>query len=133
MTVALVAMLMLATPLWRPSEARAFGTINDLGQRAEHERITRIALGCPEGTPSNGECFEPLSLDQLAGKDGTFGAVGAPDSDDQILDSDAHCDDADFLDVPGYPQSRAEATRVLQSCINHLRDEFEDAVDEADD
>lgn len=131
----IAALLMAALPssMSGPAAVRAFGTINGLDQRAEHEIITRIALGCAAGVPSTGECFEPISLDQLAGKEGTFGAVGAPDSDDQIFEPEAHCDDADFLDTPGYPQSRAEATRVLQTCIDHLRGEFRDAVDEADD
>lgn len=136
-TVAVVTAALMASALTpafiQPPSARAFGTIRGLGQRAEHEIVTRIALGCPAGTPSNGDCFEPESLHQLAGQEGTFGAVGAPDSDDQILDPRAHCDDADFLDSPGYPQSRAEATRVLQECVDHLREEFAEAVVEADD
>jgi hypothetical protein len=131
-TAALVA-IVLVPAVTSPTSAQAFGTIRELGQRAEHEIITRIALGCAAGAPTNGDCFEPNSLDQLAGQDGTFGAVGAPDSDTQILDSEAHCDDADFLAVPGYPQSRADATRILQDCIDHLRNEFRDGIDEADD
>ena len=133
MTVATIASTIAPSLLLPPERAEAFGTIRGLGQRAEHELVTRIALACPAGTPSNGDCFEPESLDQLAGKEGTFGAVGAPDSDDQIFDPAAHCDDADFLDSPGYPQSRAEATRALQACVDHLRAEFAEGVDDADD
>lgn len=132
LTAALVATALIPAFV-SPSSARAFGTIRGLGQRAEHEIVTRIALGCPAGTPTNGDCFEPESLDQLAGQEGTFGAVGAPDSDDQVFDPDAHCDDADFLEAPGYPRSRSDATRTLQACVDHLRAEFEEAVDEADD
>ena len=131
--VALLLASVLLVPMLIPSpSAAAFGTIRSLGQRAEHETLTRIALGCPAGAPTNGDCFEPDSLNQLAGQDGTFGAVGAPDSDDQVFDSKAHCDDADFLNVQGYPQSRSDAARALQECIDHLRDEFRDGIDEAE-
>ena len=36
----------------------------------------------------------------------------------------AHCDDADFLDLPGYPQSREQATAVLLECRTYLLDRF---------
>jgi hypothetical protein len=112
------------------SEAHAFGTINGLGQRAEHERITRAALACPPGVKSTGDCFEPRSIDQLAGHAGTFGAVGAPDLD-EFFGVAAHCDDADFLDVPGYPQTRAAATAALLGCVTHLRGRFRQGIDGA--
>jgi hypothetical protein len=67
----------------------------------------------------------------VAGKDYTFGTVGAPDSDDQILKPEAHCDDADYVDTPGYPQSQADAARVLQQCVDHLREEFRNGRDAA--
>jgi hypothetical protein len=128
---ALVLALVLPVLLPAP-DADAFGTVNGpLGQRAEHERITRIALGCAPGAPSDGSCFEPTSLDQLAGTEGTFGAVGAPDSDQQILDPRAHCDNADFLAVDGYPQSKEDAAANLQACIDHLRDAFNNGVEVA--
>jgi hypothetical protein len=124
--------LLLAPGLAPTPAANAFGTVNGpLGQRAEHERITRIALGCAPGAPSDGSCFEPVSLDNLAGKEGTFGAVGAPDSDQQILDPRAHCDNADFLAVDGYPQSKEDAAAALQACIDHLRDAFNNGVEVA--
>ncbi|HEY1292205.1 MAG TPA: hypothetical protein VGJ60_03850 [Chloroflexota bacterium] len=110
----------------------AFGTTNSLGQRAEHERITRAALACAPGTQSIGECFEPKSMDQLAGHTGTFGAIGAPDLDELLDHPEAHCDDADFLNIPGYPQTRAEATAHLQACIDHLRMRFQQGRDAAD-
>src|SRR5438034_9693398 len=68
----------LVVPVITAPAAHAFGTINGLGQRAEHERITRAALACPPGVKSDGSCFEPRSIDQLAGHSGTFGGVGAP-------------------------------------------------------
>lgn len=107
--------------------AQAFGTINGLGQRAEHEHITRAALACAPGVKSTGDCFEPRSIDQLAGHSGTFGAVGSPDLD-EFSDPNAHCDDADFLNVAGYPQSRAVATANLLGCVNHLRGRFQQGV-----
>jgi hypothetical protein len=105
--------------------AFSFGTINGNGQMAEHERITRDALACAPGTTSTGDCFEPLSIDQLAGKQGSTGAVGAPDTD-EFLSSVAHCDDADFIDVVKYgiagpyAQTRAVATQALLDCVTHL-------------
>jgi hypothetical protein len=122
--------------------AAAFGTINEpilLGQHNEHEMITRIAFRCPSGQKSDGICFEPRSLDQLAGYHIDFmglpipgagfnGAVGSPDTLDPIPEGpEAHCDDADYLDIPGYPQTRAEATAKLQVCIDHLRERFHQA------
>jgi len=121
----------------------AFGTINEpvlLGQHNEHEMITRLAFQCPKGRKSDGVCFEPRSLDQLAGYHlhvlgwaipgaGFNGAVGAPDTLDPIPEGpEAHCDDADYLDIPGYPQTRAQATARLQVCIDHLRTRFHQAL-----
>jgi hypothetical protein len=114
----------------KPSTASAFGTINGLGQRAEHERITRAALACAPGVKSTGDCFEPRSIDQLAGHTGTFGAVGSPDLD-EFNDPTAHCDNADYLNVAGYPQSRATATANLLACVNHLRQRFGQGVNGA--
>ncbi|MEV0373623.1 CinY protein [Streptomyces sp. NPDC050636] len=107
--------------------AGAFGTVNTLGQNSEHERITRAALSCPPGTSSDGACFEPRSIDQLAGHTGTFGAVGAPDSD-EILTPTAHCDNADYLDVKGYPRSRGQASDTLRNCIAHLQKRLREGV-----
>ncbi|MFD0634578.1 hypothetical protein ACFQ9X_26585 [Catenulispora yoronensis] len=75
------------------------------------------------GVKSTGDCFEPRSMDQLAGHSGTFGAVGSPDLD-EFNDPTAHCDNADYLNVAGYPQSRATATANLMACVNHLRQRF---------
>jgi hypothetical protein len=102
-----------------------FGTINGAGQRAEHERITRAALACAGAASSI--CFEPRSIANLAGERGSFGAVGAPDSD-EIFNGAAHCDNADFLATTGYPQSRADATAELLACRAHLRARFMQAV-----
>ena len=102
-----------------------FGTINGAGQRAEHERITRAALACAGAASST--CFEPRSIANLAGESGTFGGVGAPDSD-EIFNGAAHCDNADFLAAAGYPQSRADASAELLACRVHLRGRFMQAV-----
>jgi len=118
--------LALLALVFGAAEASAFGTINGAGQHAEHEMITRAALACAGGGPSDGTCFEPKSLDELAGKPGNFGGVGAPDRD-EITNSDAHCDDADYLDKPGYPRTRAQATEALESCLSHLRAKFTEA------
>lgn len=115
--LAAIALAALAALL--PATAHGFGTINGSGQSAEHEKITRAALSCDaSGAPKT--CFEPKSIRQLAGGGGFFGAVGAPD-EDEITDESAHCDGADFLVTPGYPQSRADATTHLFACLQHER------------
>ncbi|MFC4065132.1 hypothetical protein [Actinoplanes subglobosus] len=55
-----------------------FGTIDGGGQHREHERITRAAVACAAADASE-DCFQPRSIDQLAGHGNGFGAVGAPD------------------------------------------------------
>ncbi len=93
--------------------ALAFGTTHSLGQNAEHERITRHALACPA---AGRDCFQPASLDELAGARLSFGAVGAPDRGDLIFQHKAHCDSGDHLDIPGYAHSAADARANLDSC-----------------
>lgn len=113
---------------------RCFGTVNRvpfLGQNSEHERITRAALACQD--VKSPECFEPNSIDQLAGTGFTFGAVGGPDEPRfpnpfAVEGPLAHCDDADFLDIPGYPKSRDSATTMLQGCVSHLRNRVTQGV-----
>jgi len=114
-----------------PNSAAGFGTIEGGGQNREHERLTRAAVACPVGTGSDGDCFEPRSVDQLAGHGKGFGAVGAPDLT-EVPNPAAHCDDADFL-VGGYPQTRDEASARLLDCVNHLRGRFREAIDSAED
>ncbi|MDH3262376.1 MAG: hypothetical protein OEM24_00090, partial [Paracoccaceae bacterium] len=108
-----------------PLSALPFGTINSLGQSAEHEKITRLALGR--------EGFEPRTLDELAGKTGTFGAVGAPDRPDRGLMSNksAHCDGGDHLNLPGYPQTAEDARRRLGACRQWVFANLNAAVDAA--
>ncbi|KAK1760085.1 Opticin [Echria macrotheca] len=138
----------IPTPLWHlclltlPRLVATFGTVNEpnlLGQHNEHEMVTRLAFQCPQGQKSDGVCFEPGSLDQLAGYHmdvygipiiggGFNGAVGAPDTMDPVPEgAEAHCDDADFIDIPGYPRTRDEATAALQTCVDHLRGRFRQA------
>ncbi|KAF1960556.1 hypothetical protein CC80DRAFT_589948 [Byssothecium circinans] len=109
-----------------------FGTINGLGQHSEHERITRAALQCQGAWKSDGTCFETRSIDQVAGKSGSFGAVGAPDFPPPF-GAEAHCDDADFLYIDGYPQSRQKASATLTKCVNYLKSQYRDAVGNAVD
>jgi hypothetical protein len=125
-----VASITLAVWLAAPGvPAAAFGTINGGGQHREHERITRAALACSGAQAPAADCFEPTSIDFLAGSDRTFGAVGAPDSD-EIFDPAAHCDNADFLPT-GYPRTRELATAGLVACVEHLRVRLGEAVDAA--
>jgi hypothetical protein len=107
------------------SRADAFGTINALGQSAEHERITRLALAAFGLGPS--------TMSEIAGRSGTFGAVGAPDRPDRglLTTKAAHCDEGDFLPVPGYPHARADAVASLGSCRDWINQQLQTAVREA--
>ncbi|MBG0563743.1 CinY protein [Actinoplanes aureus] len=103
-----------------------FGTIEGGGQHREHERITRAALACPAGRGPDAGCFQPVSMDQLAGDGRGFGAVGAPDRTEVSVPA-AHCDDADFL-AGDYPRTRDQATATIGDCVAHLRRRFQEAV-----
>jgi len=134
-----MASVLLLSLLWvLPTPVLGFGTVDSddvLGQQSEHERITRAALHCT-GDVISAECFSPESLDFLGGDDFTFGAVGNPDN---VFDwpsglgepSEAHCDDADFLDIAGYPQSREQATAALLRCVSHIHDRLQQGLDAA--
>jgi len=99
-----------ALALLAAGPAFAFGTVRGLGQDAEHETITRQGL--------SGFGIGPRTMDEIAGKRGTFGAVGAPDRPDRgmMSYSEVHCDNGDWLDLPGYPQPREEARGRLGGC-----------------
>src|SRR5829696_752834 len=114
-----------------PGSAAAFGTIDTGGQRREHERVTRAALSCAGDAGSDPYCFEPTSVDYLAGRAPEFGAVGAPDSD-ELSDPAAHCDNADFR-AGGYPHTRDQATAAVMDCLRHLRTRFGEGADSARD
>ena len=133
-TLGLLAILAAGLALM-PSRAASFGTVysTTLNQNGEHERITRAALACPPGAPSDGTCFEPRSLTQLAGERGSFGAVGIPDAPPPSP-APAHCDDGDFLDaslyprIATYPRSRADANRALVACRNEFRKRIRESL-----
>lgn len=102
--------------------AHGFGTVNRLGQAAEHGKITRIALA-PYGLGAR-------TLAELSGGKGRFGAVGAPDHPKRGLlsVSAAHCSSADHLDRPGYPQSRRAAAALLEACRQWIFTQLRKAV-----
>src|SRR4051794_5780367 len=101
-----IATVMIALSALAPGSAAGFGTIDSGGQNREHERITRAALACAGDGGSEADCFEPRSIDLLAGHAPEFGAVGTPDKDELSLPA-AHCDNIDFL--PGeYPRTRGQ-------------------------
>lgn len=106
-------------------QALAFGTIHGLGQNAEHERITRQGLA--------GLGFGGDSLSELAGKNGSFGAVGAPDRPGRgLMDAkQAHCDGGDFFNAPGYPQGQAAAQAQLTACRTWILSQLNAAVTDA--
>jgi hypothetical protein len=117
------ALLLMAGP------ALGFGTIRGLGQNAEHERITRHALAC--STAWDGNCLEPKALTELAGGNDNFGAVGIPDRGDLIPENKAHCDSGDYLDIPGYPHSKADAEAALETCRAWMVSNLNEAVTDA--
>ncbi len=121
-----LALLVLSAP----APGYAFGTVRVLGQDIEHGRITRRALAC-RSMSAFGACFEPKTLDSLAGKFGTFGAVGAPDRGRGLLKSYAHCSGGDFYDLRGYPQSAQTAQAVLTECRDYMIDNLHHAVRDA--
>jgi len=128
-SIAVVASLLvlIATPM-----AAAFGTIHGLGQDAEHERITRHAFACAaDRTPD--DCFEKGTLGSLAGKRGTFGAVGIADRGALIFKAEAHCDGGDYLTVKGYPQTKAEARAKLEACRAWMVKQLDAAIEAAGD
>ena len=125
---AILVSLLLVAWLAAPAPAVAFGTIDTGGQHREHERITRAALACTSGEAA---CFEPATVDYLAGHDREFGAVGAPDSD-EMTDPAAHCDNADYL-AGSYPHTRDAAVATLTDCIEQLRTRFREGLDSAQD
>src|ERR1700750_849593 len=98
----LLALALASALTLAPQSAFAFGTVRALGQHAEHEQITRAAL--PD--------IQPQTLDQLAGRNLRFGAVGAPDNPLRGLTDTAaaHCDGGDYLHLPAnvapYPQTQ---------------------------
>jgi hypothetical protein len=114
-----------------PGSAAAFGTIDSGGQNREHERITRAALACGGDGGSEADCFEPRSMDLLAGHDREFGAVGTPDKDELSLPA-AHCDNIDFL-TGEYPRTREQATDALRDCLDQLRMRVGQGADSAAD
>jgi hypothetical protein len=125
------ALVLVAWIASAPGSAAAFGTIDSGGQHREHEHITRAALACAGDAGAEPDCFEPMSIDYLAGHDREFGAVGAPDND-ELSNPAAHCDNADFVEGD-YPRTRDQATDSLMDCVNHLRARWKEGVDSAKD
>lgn len=127
-SAAIVAALFACSTASAPI-AVGFGTVNALGQNAEHEKITRRALSD----------FGKDTLDEIAGKSGSFGAVGAPDNPARGLMSvaAAHCDGGDFLASPPapakppYPQSKADAAAKIAACRAYIVAALNKAVEVA--
>ena len=152
-----ISLLMLV-----PANAHAFMTWNTPGN-AEHERITRLAIACnsaldrdaPAGLDwkrdlclsSGGDTnkqpwwfsFE-RSMRMLAGSDGYFGGVGAPDrfAEAVLSSSDrAHCDNSDawFPRSQGpfgsYPRTFDQRAAGLRACLQLLQKYVGVAVDQA--
>jgi PLAT/LH2 domain len=87
-----------------------------VGSGAEHERITRLALGCAHGNDPSW-CFQPTSLDEIAGKKNLYGAVGQPDDfagHPDMLGDKYHCDNSN-----------------LDGCRTHMDEQMNVAVADA--
>jgi hypothetical protein len=125
----LVCLLVVLGLTGAPGTAAGFGTIDSGGQSREHERLTRAALSCAGVAGSEPDCFQPATMDYLAGHGREFGAVGAPDSD-ELSDPAAHCDDADY-ETGDYPRTREQATASLVDCLNQMRLRFGEGLDDA--
>lgn len=123
-TLLTTATLMLATA----GPSLAFGTYNSptiMGQQAEHERITRSLAEVG---------IEPATLDLLAGKKGELGGVGAPDFLDNtkgLGPAKKHCDNGDFLELDGYPQTRGQADAAMRECFTYFEQLLDHAVSKA--
>lgn len=98
-----------------PTTAQAYGTIGILGQHNEHQKITRLALA--------DEGFGPITMDRLAGTKWKFGAVGAADVPwhGLVYVQSAHCDNGDYLAVPGYKDRKQLATDALSACRANIK------------
>jgi hypothetical protein len=120
-----------AAALAAPASAGAFGTINGLGQHAEHEKITKVlSCGAEDAVKP---CFESASMGMLAGTDGTVGAVGLPDRVTEVLGNPAaHCDNADYLpDAPYQPSDARRAVRAIDECASLFGRHLDQAVSAA--
>ena len=123
--VPFLLLLIAFASLGSAPKSEAFGTINGsiplvpiVTFHAEHEMITRAALSCDSDTRV-ANCFGVKTISNLAGMDGTWGAVGAPDNIPMHGGGGPswwHCDEGDFVDQPGYPHSRTEANHQLNQC-----------------
>ena len=125
MSKAAALLILLVSCLAQASKADAYGTIRRLGQDAEHEKITRLAL--------TGQGMGQRTMDELAGKNNTFGAVGAPDNPVRGLMSkqEAHCDGADYMPIDGYAQTETQALKKLESCREWIFRWLDEAVADA--
>ncbi|GAA2399439.1 hypothetical protein GCM10010191_03070 [Actinomadura vinacea] len=140
MVITTVLGVAVAVQVVRSPKAEAFATYYWFSSgHGEHEKVTRAALACPEDQPSDGTCFEPDSMDILAGYRGYLGGVGGPDSwlsGGELDNPAAHCDNADYIrpeDNGGntYVRSRSQASEQLVDCLRHLRGRFHSAAQQA--
>jgi hypothetical protein len=158
---ALAAAATVVAALSLTSSAFGFGSVSYpsfLHQNSEHERLTRVALQCANGAQAPA-CFQPSSLDNVAGTTGTFGAVSA--ADDLIMHNTGnlgplprsplelagillngindeefwHCDGADYGDPKtyglkgAYAQTRDKADDLLRDCLAWGQAKLQDGGD----
>lgn len=129
--VSAMAAVVVTIGFGRSDSAGAFGSVNIVGtnQRPVHEPITRT-LGCAAANPVT-DCFQGLSLDILAGRTGTWGAVAEPDNPLDGFPNPAarHCDDIDY----GYGSfhTKADAQGEFDKCLQWYQAYMDFAVSSA--
>ena len=120
--LSLLALGTVALTVVTAGTASGFGTTEILGQNSEHQHLTESIV---KADPS----WEANSLALLAGNKGNYGGVGAAD---RATDSSAtplvglgpgykHCDDGDWLDIPGYKQGKSSAKAELARCARYYQ------------
>ena len=130
-SLTLVLVATFAVAQGRSNTAAAFGSVDIglLGQKAVHEPITR-SISCAADNPVP-NCLERISIDVLAGRNGTFGAVGEPDNPLDGFPNPAarHCDNIDY----GYTsyQTVDEAQVSFDNCLDWFQSYMDFAVNSA--
>jgi hypothetical protein len=131
-TAAVLGLVLWAAP---PEPTEAFGTTNSAGQKQEHAEITRLAL---KDAGFGVQTLWVLGGGREPGRSSgpeKYGAVGAADRFDRglVLKSNAHCDNGDWLNRPGYPRDAAVARQTLETCRTWILDQMDLAIAAADD
>lgn len=108
-----------------------FGSIDlflpPINQQAEHQHITEVLY--------QDKNWDKNSVQLVAGNKGNYGGVAAPDRINDTGDGLTglgpgykHCDDGDYLEIDGYPQSQANAQANLNLCARYFQNAMNKAL-----